>query len=49
MDLDDVGRFIGGCFLTMLGSVVLVVLMTLAVKFAIGFYVPIVLWLWRLW
>jgi hypothetical protein len=49
MDLEDVGRFVTGVIYTVVGSVVLVVLVTLTVKCVIGFYVPIVLWVWRWW
>jgi hypothetical protein len=46
---EDVAHFCGGVILTMLASVVFVVLATLMVKFMIGFYVPIILFVWHLW
>jgi hypothetical protein len=49
MDLEDVGRFVTGVIYTMVGSVVFVVLATLTVKCVTSFYVPIILWAWRLW
>lgn len=49
MDLEDMARIVGGAIVTVVVSALSVALITLTVKFAIGFYVPIIRFVWNLW